>query len=154
MLLSNLPSEGFACRLVVYKKRCIYICFAYWLHMEKWFGCCTCETNFPCNISTPFEPLFCEPCFEPLKIEKQLPEVFYKKTALKHFAIFIGKHLLWSLLLMKFQASKFLRTSSSNKICEHLLLFVVLMCIWKSYQLKVNYGSYNRIFPYTVNVLI
>ena len=36
-------------------------------------------------------------------IQKQPPEVFYKKTVLKNFAIFIGKKLGWSLFLIKWQ---------------------------------------------------
>ena len=34
-------------------------------------------------------------------LQNQLPEVFYKKTALTNFAIFTGKYLCWSLFLMK-----------------------------------------------------
>ena len=34
-------------------------------------------------------------------LQNQLPEVFYKKTALTNFAIFTGKYLGWSLFLMK-----------------------------------------------------
>ena len=33
--------------------------------------------------------------------QKQPPEVFYRKTALKNFAIFTGKHLCWSLILKR-----------------------------------------------------
>ena len=33
---------------------------------------------------------------------KQLMEMFYKKAFLKTFAIFTGKHLPWSLFLIKF----------------------------------------------------
>ena len=72
-------------------------------------------------------------------------EVFYKKTVLKNFAIFIGKHLCWSLFFNKnaeFQAcsfflkkrlqhkffldniAKFLRTAILKNICERLLLRV------------------------------
>ena len=40
--------------------------------------------------------------------QKQPPEVFYKKVVLKkllkNFAIFIGKHLCWSLFLIKLEA--------------------------------------------------
>ena len=34
--------------------------------------------------------------------QKQLMEMFYKKAFLKTFAIFTGKHLSWSLFLIKF----------------------------------------------------
>ena len=36
--------------------------------------------------------------------QKESPEVFYKKTVLENFAIFTGKHLYWSLFLIKLQA--------------------------------------------------
>ena len=45
-------------------------------------------------------------------IEKQPSEVFYQKTFLKNFAIVTGKHLCWSLCLIKLQA-----------ICERLVVF-------------------------------
>ena len=37
-------------------------------------------------------------------LQKQLPEVFYKKDIIKNFAIFTGKRLCWSLLLIKLLA--------------------------------------------------
>ena len=37
--------------------------------------------------------------------QEQPPEVFYKKGVLKDFAKFTGKHLCWSLFLIKLQAS-------------------------------------------------
>ena len=40
------------------------------------------------------------------KIQKQPPEVFYKKAVFKNFAILTGKHLYWSLILIKLQAWK------------------------------------------------
>ena len=36
-------------------------------------------------------------------IQKQPPEVFYKKAVLKTVAIFTGKHWFWSLFLIKLQ---------------------------------------------------
>ena len=36
--------------------------------------------------------------------KKQPPEVFYKKSVLKNVLIFTGKHLCWSLFLIKLQA--------------------------------------------------
>ena len=36
--------------------------------------------------------------------QKQLPEVSYKKDVFKNFAIFTGKHLYWSLFLLKLPA--------------------------------------------------
>ena len=34
-------------------------------------------------------------------------QVFYKKSCIKHFAIFTGKHLCWSIFLIKFIKKKF-----------------------------------------------
>ena len=68
------------------------------------------------------------------------PEVFCKEDVLKHFANFIGKHLCWSLFLIKLQALrlatlikkrlehgcfpmkfvKILRTPILKNICERL----------------------------------
>ena len=36
-------------------------------------------------------------------IQKHPPEVFYKKSVLKNVAIFTGRHLCWSLFLVKLQ---------------------------------------------------
>ena len=59
-----------------------------------------------------------------------------KKGVLKKFAYFTGKHLCWSLFLIKFikkrlqhwcfsvKFAKFLRTSILKNICERLFLFV------------------------------
>ena len=55
------------------------------------------------------------------KMEKQPPEVFYKKYVLKNFAIFTGKHLCWSLFLIQ-NIAKFLRAPNLKSICEQLLL--------------------------------
>ena len=52
--------------------------------------------------------------------QKQPPEVFYKKAVFKNFAIFTGKHLCWSLFLIKLQA---LRTAT---LCERHRWF-----LWK-----------------------
>ena len=37
-------------------------------------------------------------------VQKQPTEVFFKKDVLKNFANFTGKHLCWSLFLIKLQA--------------------------------------------------
>ena len=37
-------------------------------------------------------------------VQKQPPEVFFKKGFLKNFANFTGKHLCWNLFLIKLQA--------------------------------------------------
>ena len=73
--------------------------------------------------------------------QKQPPEVFCRKSVLKNFANFIGKHLYWSLFFMKFQTfsafqlfykrtltqdiffvkfAKFLWTPILKYICEQL----------------------------------
>ena len=51
-----------------------------------------------------------------LKMQKQPPEVFYKRAVLKNFAIFKGKHTCWSLLLMQNIANFF----QSTYFEEHL----------------------------------
>ena len=51
-----------------------------------------------------------------LKMQKQPPEVFYKRAILKNFAIFTGKHTCWSLLLMQNIANFF----QSTYFEEHL----------------------------------
>ena len=43
-------------------------------------------------------------------------EVFYKKAVVKNFAIFIGKHLCWSLFFVKLQVSQVFRPFSDNQI--------------------------------------
>ena len=48
--------------------------------------------------------------------------VFYKKAVLKNFAIFTGKHLCWSLFLIKVKAFS---TPISKSICEGLLLVIL-----------------------------
>ena len=49
----------------------------------------------------PFQPAV---HFEYKPIQKQSSDVFCKKAALKNFTIFTGKHLCWSLFLIKLQA--------------------------------------------------
>ena len=77
-------------------------------------------------------------------IQKQPPDVFYKKVVLKNFAIFTGKHLCWSFFWIELQTwrslnfinkrlyhkcfpvniAKILRTPILKNICERLLLNV------------------------------
>ena len=74
--------------------------------------------------------------------KKQPPDVFYKKAVLKYFSVFQGKHLCWSLFLIKLSAcrsatllkrnsntsgfllniAKCLKAHILRKICERLLL--------------------------------
>ena len=42
-------------------------------------------------------------------LQKQPPEVFFKKALLKNFAIFSGKHLCWNLFSIKLQVSNFIK---------------------------------------------
>ena len=69
-----------------------------------------------------------------LNYQKDSPEVFHKKAVLKNFEIFTGKHVSWSLFLIKFikkrlqyrsspvNIAKFLRAPVLKNICERLLL--------------------------------
>ena len=80
---------------------------------------------------------------EPRETQKQPPEVLCKKSVLKNFTKFTGKHLCWSLFLIKLKVfrsatllkrdsntrvffsvkfAKVLRTPSLKNICEQLLL--------------------------------
>ena len=64
-----------------------------------------------------------------MNVQKQPLEMFYNKAVLKNFAMFIGKNLSWSLLLIKlFQHRSF-------PVCERLLLNVVFNCNEKQYLL-------------------
>ena len=80
-----------------------------------------------------------------LLFQKQSQEVFCKKGVLKNFANFTGKHLWWSLFLIKLPAfrpgtllkrdsntgvfqwnlQRFLRTPALKNICDRLLLIIV-----------------------------
>ena len=60
------------------------------------------------------------------KIQKQPPEVFYKKAVVKKLAIFTEKHLCWSPFLIQ-NIAKSLRAAILKNICERLLL---KMCSW------------------------
>ena len=66
-------------------------------------------------------------------LPKPATRVFYKKAVYKNFAIFLGKHLCWSLFSIKLQTfrdpntgvvniAKFLRTSIFKNICKRLFL--------------------------------
>ena len=50
--------------------------------------------------------------------------MFYKKAAFKNFAIFIGKHLSWSLFLINLQACK--PATILQDICERLVLNLLI----------------------------
>ena len=50
-----------------------------------------------------------------MKIQRQPQEVFYKKGALKNFAIFTGKTLFWSLFFIKLQAFNFTKKRLQNR---------------------------------------
>ena len=52
-------------------------------------------------------------------LNKQPPQIFYKKVVLKIFAIFTGKHLCWSLLLIKLwvcRSATSLKTDSNKGV--------------------------------------
>ena len=55
------------------------------------------------------------------KMQKQPPEVFYRKVVPKNFAIFTVKYLFWSLFLIQ-NIAKFLRASILKNICKQVLL--------------------------------
>ena len=54
-------------------------------------------------------------------VQKQLPEVFCKKGVFKNLANFTGKHLCWSLFLIKLLQigpESLLKLDSNMEICE------------------------------------
>ena len=53
--------------------------------------------------------------------QKQPPEVFYKKAIIKNFGIFSGKHLCWSLFLIKLQAFRTIKKRLQH-MCFRLIL--------------------------------
>ena len=54
--------------------------------------------------------------------QKQQPQEFYKKTVFKNFVILKGKHLCWSLFLIKLQAS---RPPTQLLSCKHCKIFKI-----------------------------
>ena len=42
--------------------------------------------------------------------------MFFKTGVMGNFAIFVGKHLCWSLFLIKLQAVNFISTSSQKRL--------------------------------------
>ena len=99
-------------------------------------------------------------CLEPL-------EVFYKKRCFENFTVFIGKHLCWSLFLIKlqaFQAGNFIKkrlqhscflvnipkfsiTPIMKSICEQLLLHLK----WSSFGRTVH--AFNSFYLFSQNML-
>ena len=72
------------------------------------------------------------------KMQKQPPEVFYKKAILENFAILTGKHLCWSFfLILNIAVSK---STYFQNIHERLLL---KMCSWKEKTLHKKKGFFN-----------
>ena len=66
--------------------------------------------------------------------QKKPPEVFYKKDVLKSFAIFSGKHLCWSLFLIKlkvFRSATFLKRDSSTGDFLWILWNLSEMCYYQ-----------------------
>ena len=58
--------------------------------------------------------------------ENQRIDVFYKKAGLKHFAIFTGKHLYWSLFLIQlqtFRSATLLKRDSNTGVFLWILKF-------------------------------
>ena len=55
------------------------------------------------------------------KMQKQPPEVFYKKTVVKKLAIFTEKFLCWSPFFLQ-NIAKSLRAAILKNVCKRLLL--------------------------------
>ena len=79
------------------------------------------------------------------KCRSRHSQMFFKIGVLKNFAIFIGKHLCWSLFLIKLRKLQHLRTSTSvNKLtlrikdsqCSFQVNIVSkVVCLWSSSSL-------------------
>ena len=66
-----------------------------------------------------------------LKWQKQPPLVFYKKGVLKNIVIFTGKHVCWSLFLIKLQANTGVSLWRLWKFSEHLFWRTSTnSCLW------------------------
>ena len=52
-------------------------------------------------------------------IQQEPPEMFYKKSVFQNFAIFTGKHLCWSLFLIKLQVCFIKKTPAQVIFCEY-----------------------------------
>ena len=68
-------------------------------------------------------------------IEKQAPEVFYKKTTFKHFAKVTRIHLCWSLFLIKLQ------TEDCNFIKKEILAQVFSFEFCKIFKYTIFYRT-------------
>ena len=66
-------------------------------------------------------------------MQKQPLNKFYKKVVLNHFPIFTGKHLCWSLFIIKLQAfmpASFLKRDSNADVFLWILRYVFLQNIY------------------------
>ena len=93
-------------------------------------------------------------------VQKQTPEVFYKKAVLKNFVIFTEKHLCWTLFLIKrlqhgffpVNIVKFLRMPILRNIRERMLLCVfqypeAVVCRCSSKQVFLKFCKSHRKLP-------
>ena len=82
------------------------------------------------------------------KIQKQPPELLYKKAVLKYFSIFIGKDLCWSLFFNKvagLQVRNFIKQTLTQVFsCEYC---EILKNTYFEEHLRMAVSDYNRFFP-------
>ena len=101
-------------------------------------------------------------------VQKQPPEVFFKKDVLKNFANLTEKHLCWSLFLIKMEAwetpaqmfsceiskifkstyfEEHLRTTADQTICNKILLEKIraVFCISIKFDLNVRKAGWKKI---------
>ena len=87
-------------------------------------------------------------------MQKHPSEVFYKKAVIKNFAKFAGKHLLWSLVLIKWQSFRpetlLKRYSSTGVFSVNFAKFFENTCFEKHLQ-KV--ASVNALIKFVNNIL-
>ena len=83
-------------------------------------------------------------------LQRQPPDMFYKKGVLNNFTLFTGKHVCWRLQHACFPVNiaKFLKTPILKNICERLLLLPKpwLCCFLALYSFTLTKHSHFSIF--------
>ena len=83
-------------------------------------------------------------------MQKQPPEVLYKKAVVEKIAILTEKHLCWSPFFIR-NIAKFFRAATLKSIWERLLL---KMCSWKWENKKLFIRNFNFILMKQVKIFV
>ena len=72
-----------------------------------------------------------------VKYKSSHPDVFFKKSVLKSFGKFTGKHMCWSLFFIKYWCTE---KETSGKVfpCE--------FCEFSGYQYVIETNKYSKVF--------